>query len=165
MDSRINDLTGISDSEIASYFSGLKLIVDSGAFEGFAGVEARSVFLSQITGGLLTKVIDIGDWDMVATERISIDLTLYGITKANVRGAQCWIRVDSDVPQTVLNEYSFDLAGTDINWVINGNVGTRDFIGTANQMQLSRNPLGVFNSEYFDMTSYNRGWLTIQYLP
>ena len=98
---------------------------------------------------LRTKVLDIGDWDMVATPSVSI---AHGLTLAIIREVYATIRRDDDLQHFPL-EYS--IAGTDVAGRI-----YRD----ATDIILTRITGGVYDAVAFDLTPYNRGWIVVKYV-
>ena len=105
------------------------------------------------TGGLLTKVIDIGDWNMDANSATFVAHGLSNFLK--IRTVSVMIRRDDD-------SFFYDLQVVN---VLNGltsvsvlSIGPTDII-------LQRTDTGAFDQIDFNATSFNRGWVTIQYLP
>ena len=103
------------------------------------------------TAGLLTKIIEIGDWNMDATPTVSIT---HGISSGRSR-----IRTMAAVVRNDADEVLLNLEGG------SGSGGPWGSIGaiTDTAIDLSRGSAGPFDSVLYDATSYNRGWLTIQY--
>ncbi len=106
------------------------------------------------TGGLLTKVIDIGDWNMDSNPLVNIAHGLPDYKK--IRTVQAIIRNDADTESRgfLANNY---LTGANTGGSINGINSTDIF--------LTRIDGGIFDDPIYDSTSYNRGWITINYLP
>jgi hypothetical protein len=99
---------------------------------------------------LHTEVIDIGDWNMDSNASVTV---AHGLTHDNIRTVNALIRVDSDAgflayPIDVLS--SGAVAGS---WAL--------FETT---VQLNRITGEWFDSTNFNETSYNRGWIVIQYI-
>jgi hypothetical protein len=92
---------------------------------------------------LKTKVIEIGDWNMDSTSGVNVahNITLFD----NIRKVSAIIRGDSGSFQN----YDFFQGGT--------------IIITLTDIALERTDSGIFDSMAFDETSYNRGWIIIQY--
>lgn len=105
------------------------------------------------TGGLLTKVIDIGDWNMDANSATFVAHGLSNFLK--IRTVSVMIRRDDD-------SFFYDLQVVNVlNGLTSGSVlsiGPTDII-------LQRTDTGSFDQIDFNATSFNRGWVTIQYLP
>jgi len=105
------------------------------------------------TGGLLTKVIDIGDWNMDANSATFVAHGLSNFLK--IRTVSVMIRRDDD-------SFFYDLQVVNVlNGLTSGSVlsiGPTDII-------LQRTDTGPFDQIDFNATSFNRGWVTIQYLP
>ena len=99
---------------------------------------------------VLTKIIDIGDWDMPTDLSISVT---HGLTFANIRSVQALIRNDADT-------LHYDFASTNSSSQTGLN-----FIRVETQIvKITQATSSLFNSTDFDATSYNRGWITIQYV-
>jgi len=102
---------------------------------------------------LLTKIINIGDWQMNTDDTVVVAHGLSNYKK--IRSVSVVIRDDNDVNY-------FDFAST----VTAGFAPCGAINGiTVTSITLFRYNLGTFKSNDFDSTSYNRGWITIQYLP
>lgn len=100
---------------------------------------------------LKCKVIDIGDWDMVATSLVTV---VHGLTDANIRNVQVFVRNDSGLT-------------LEVNNLIKDSVGTSadgSYYITGGAVWLRRVTGGAFDSIFYDETSYNRGWITIWYV-
>lgn len=96
-----------------------------------------------------TKVIEIGDWDMDADASVNVTHGLDDEQK--IRNIRCMIRDDAITQVIPLNSYS----GT----VINGGIGG----STSTIVVLRRAASANFDNTSFDQTSFNRGWVTIEY--
>lgn len=101
-------------------------------------------------GGLKIKVIDIGDWNMDADATVAV---AHGLTLANIRGASAMIRRDD-------NAGYFDFAATTNTIASAQRAITLD--GT--NITLSRQGGGFFDGVDYNLTSYNRGWITVHYV-
>lgn len=95
------------------------------------------------TPGLITKVIEIGDWNMFAFLSTSVS---HGITLSKIRSLSAMIRNDSDTTAT-------DLTGA----------GLGTITALASTVTLERIGGSLFDSTSYDSTSFNRGWITIIY--
>jgi hypothetical protein len=134
----INEKTGANGVDIDSC-----LIKDG-------GVEA----VTDQGGGanLLTKVVDIGDWDMDATASVTV---AHGITYTKIRSVSAIVRNDADDTYSPLTPAYVTVAGGTIEGAIR-------FINSTT-VNLERLTGGLYDSVSYDSTSYNRGWLTITY--
>ena len=103
---------------------------------------------------LRCKVIEIGDWNMVAFSNESIP---HGLTYANIRNVSVMIRNDDDTLRYMVPGYGQHDGGAVLDVSINT-------VASAN-IVLIRQTGGNFDSANFDATSYNRGWVTIWYVP
>jgi len=99
---------------------------------------------------LNTKVIDIGDWNMDITGSVTIAHDLADID--NIRSVSVIIRHDNG---TLI----YDIGQATIS---TSPAGAIQAIG-AGGVTVSRQAGGFFDTTNFDATSFNRGWLTIQY--
>lgn len=99
---------------------------------------------------LSTKVIPIGDWDMVATAGLAIAHSISNYK--NIRSVSVIIINDSDTVNYDLNRGSTTSA-------MDGGLNAI----TATEVTLSRVTSGWFDDTDFNATSFNRGWITIVY--
>lgn len=112
---------------------------------------------TRLTGGLKTAIIDIGDWDMDANLLPAVT-PVHGLTLADIRSVQAYIRADVDagLPGAVHPIWAAATgSANDAGGVVNAqtvNIG------------LSRRTGGFFDSADFNATSYNRGWIIIEYV-
>lgn len=97
---------------------------------------------------LLTKVINIGDWDMDANPTRTIS---HGLTALNIRTISAVIRHDED---TFL---------VDLNMTNNSGTGNNGAYISGTNVVLTRETSGFFDGVSYNATSFNRGWVTIQY--
>ncbi len=108
-----------------------------------------------VLAGLATAVFEIGDWDMDSTASIVVDISSIGA--ANVRTVYIVIRSDSGSE----NYYNFERDGALARYVV-GVDGVLGIVAT-DEIYLVRDNGSIFNAADFGDTSYNRGWITIQY--
>ena len=101
-----------------------------------------------------TKIVDIGDWNMDTVPQVSIN---HGLTLSKIRGISVIIRNDADTLHTPLD--------------ISNYAASNDFPQTEGRMEagatvvvLDKRVTGYFDNANYDSTSYNRGWITIQYI-
>lgn len=115
-------------------------------------------------GGLAVDTVQIGDWDMDATNSIQIDLSSIGVTK--IRGIKILIKEDNDGADDS-NVYSFTEPDTGFN--VNGAyiIGVEGITGIVDpgKIYLTRRGTSIFDSSTFNATSYNRGWIIVFYVP
>lgn len=98
---------------------------------------------------LKTKVLDIGDWNMDTTVTKNV---AHGLTFANIRSIRVLIRNDANTAR-----YSF----TDINV---GGTTYQAVTADATNISMFRETGGIYDSANYDSTSYNRGWIIIEYV-
>lgn len=115
-------------------------------------VAGQAVNYEQI-GGLWTVSIDIGDWNMDTTSSISISIP-GGVTYDQIRSVKVSIKSDLIAGNYQLDDLIASNAGS---WQV-------DVVGLdTTHIQLARVGGGIFDNSTYDSTSYNRGWLIIQY--
>lgn len=106
-----------------------------------------------LAGQATTKTLDIGDWNIPNDRFVTV---LHGLTLTEwktIRTVNVIIRSDADtkyVPLASISAY----AG-----VIDGGVTYIDSSG----IQISRTDGGEFDNAAYSTTSFNRGWITIEY--
>jgi hypothetical protein len=100
-----------------------------------------------------TKVIEIGDWNMDATEQLTV---LHGLDETKIRGVvDVVIRHDTTLNTDSLKYYpDFEYSQSDGNYTLVQNTG---------YIVLQRRTGGHFDSASYDATSFNRGWITFLY--
>lgn len=101
-------------------------------------------------GILNLKVIEIGDWDMDASNLTAV---AHGITSTKIRTVTTLIRNDAN---TLFHPLMF-VTGSE------GSLNRGELIESTN-ITLYRDDGGQFNNANYNSTSYNRGWVTIQYI-
>ena len=101
---------------------------------------------------LRTKIVNIGDWDMDATSSVTV---AHGLTSTDIRTISVMIREDS--PGLTVTPLNFDGAGT-------GDTVAGRFYVAGTNIELTRLTGGAFDTTSYNATSYNRGYITIQYL-
>ncbi len=106
--------------------------------------------LSDVTGGLLTKVIDIGDWNMDSTNAVVVN---HGLDATKIRSVTGLLRDD-----TAFQRYPIPFPQ------VSGNIDVDIANVSSTAVGLFRRTSGAFDGTDFDATSYNRGWLIIQYV-
>lgn len=119
-------------------------------------MNATDTLVHNVTTGvrLATKVIEIGDWDMeVSDSGSATKVVAHGVTFSKIRSVSVIVRNDADTEL-----YDLDVIRT--AW--EGKQGGVESI-TTNNINLRIRATGFFDSNTFDNTSYNRGWVTIVY--
>ena len=102
--------------------------------------------------GLKTKVIEIGDWDMDANASPAV-APVHGLTLSTIRSFTATIRNDF---ANAHYPVAFGASATAPSDVVISAAGTTSFT-------LSRRAGSGFDDPAFDATTYNRGWIVIQY--
>ncbi|GAH69181.1 unnamed protein product, partial [marine sediment metagenome] len=101
---------------------------------------------------LKTKIIDIGDWNMNTTTYVEV---AHGLTHTKIRNTIIvLIRNDENTSYLPLIGDALFAGVADGNILIN-----------STNIVLTRKAGALFDSEDFDSTDYNRGWITINYIP
>ena len=101
-------------------------------------------------GGLITKLIEIGDWDMDATQALDV---AHGLTFTKIRTVEVVIRDDANTGYYKLEKHD------PTTGLMQGGV----YSISSTNVRLTRLLSGVYDSTNYDSTGYNRGWITIQY--
>ncbi len=102
---------------------------------------------------LKTKMIEIGDWDMDATDFVYV---AHGLMSTKIRSYSCLVRQDADT-----GYYVFPFHETVQN-VVAGGIAIR--AADPSVFKCWRVGGGSFDSILFDETPYNRGWIIVWYV-
>ena len=105
--------------------------------------------------GYTTKTINIGDWDMDTDTTSNVVHGLSATEYKTVRRVEAVIRNDADTtyyPLSLMNDVSLGLVS-----------GSVQQVGST-WIKLGRYTSGLFNDTIFDATSYNRGFITFEYI-
>lgn len=119
-------------------------------FRNSAGVESTVPFQ--------TKIIEIGDWNMNFSGSGIQSVTInHGLgDKDLIKSVDVYIRGDAGTT----NWYSF-LGRANTSGVVDASIS-----GVNNTtIGLSLTNSSQFDSSVFDSTSYNRGWIIVEYIP
>lgn len=115
----------------------------SGAVVGSTTGEFQGGIRTASSGSYLKKtILEIGDWNMDTTSPINV---AHGLTLSKIRHISVLIRRDDNAMYTQMQE------GSGYITVDATNVG------------LGRVPSGVFDNANYDLTGFNRGWITIEH--
>ena len=121
--------------------SGGQIIPDGGIDAGGTGTYLK------------TKVIEIGSWDMDATETVII---AHGLgDEAIIRTVTVLIRQDTPPSVRSLKTLPYPHPSA---------TGAEGFDIDQNNVDITRGPSGFFDNTSFDDTSFNRGWIVIDYV-
>lgn len=101
------------------------------------------------SGVVHTKIIEIGDWDMDSTLSVVI---AHNLTASKIR------KVDAIIINDSASRY------VPIDSVYDWNAPNGVISYTSTDVVLSRIAGGAFDSTSYNSTSYNRGWITIEYV-
>ena len=102
------------------------------------------------------KIIEIGDWNMVSTNYKTINISDLDIGK--IRGFRAIIRDDTATALRDLVSYGAATTGQ----TCHGHIGI-EYIEDVLHFVLSRATGGLFDQSKYDSTSYNRGWIIVEY--
>lgn len=130
------------------------LITDDGStvtIGGTVNISAGNVVRIDGANQVLTKILNIGDWNMSSTATVNVP---HGLNYKKIRSIVVIVRDDTDVIYDNLARYDAGATG-DID-------GNYTLSGTTN-VSLTRKAGGVFATTAYDSTSYNRGFITITY--
>lgn len=148
---RLQDVTdaGLANTT-TSMAATLVSVADSAGDYTATNVEGVLAEIATKTADLNTIIVDIGDWDMDADATATIS---HGITQTKIRAVNVLIRDD-----TSTNVYDFNAGNTTETTI-------RSIRLTSTSVVLARGTSGLFdNTSYNTATSYNRGWVVIQYI-
>jgi hypothetical protein len=121
------------------------------AQSGVADKFLDAALLQAIVGGELTKIIQIGDWDMDVNDQVSV---AHGLTDfKKIRSISAMIRNNAD---TIYYEF----ITTDSSISANRSLITAN----STNINLARADAGFFDNSVFSGGSFNRGWITIKYV-
>jgi len=109
---------------------------------------ATTAFVNTANAGLNTKIIDIGDWNMDSSDSVNV---AHGLTRGKIRTISVIIRDNSNT------------ASYPINHTVGLNYAAGGFYANSVNIVLDRSIGLFFDDTIFNSTSYNRGWVTIQY--
>jgi len=140
--------------DIVQFFQ--KLVIDAAITENELPDNVTNTYqlfeaaVKALNGGLLTKVINIGDWNMDTDDDITIPSTLL-------------LNLDFDklidYKALILN----DSSTIEYNLDEGGEIHKSDNAGKAD-LSLFRDSGGVFDNTSFDSTPFNRGVVIIRYM-
>lgn len=151
--------SGATDiSQRKTYINTLVTVVHYEVREKNGIITVESINIdNDISANLLTKVIEIGDWDM-DTNLLPASTIPHGLTLAQIRFVSASIRADvgAGLPGVFPIWSAATGSANDPGGIVNA--------GTTN-IGLSRRTGGFFDATDFDATSYNRGWIKIEYEP
>jgi hypothetical protein len=113
------------------------------------GITENSVILKR-------KIINIGDWNMDSTSLVNIS---HGLDSTKIRSFSAIVRQDSP-SNTILDiRTAIDSLGNEAA----SPAGDIYLTGTATAFTITRRSSYYFDTNNFDQTSYNRGWIFVQY--
>lgn len=123
---------------------------------GYQYLEALQKLFVQTEPGkkIKTKIIDIGDWNMLANSTVNVT---HGLTDhKKIRSINVIVRDDADSNYYSLHNH---LASTLAGSIISGGIGTIN----STIIVLARVDSEFFDSATFDSIAFNRGWITVEF--
>jgi hypothetical protein len=125
------------------------VVIDTSGNTAFVGaLEATSVTYPGLGTTIpRTQIVEIGDWNMDTTPSV---LVAHGLSYWKIVGMRVLIRPDSVNP---FAPAPLDYAGSYLIYGLD-----------ANYISLSRDEGSYFDGTYHNATSYNRGWIIIDYV-
>jgi len=116
---------------------------------GYQLIDALQDFV-KTKGVFLQKIIEIGDWNMDATITLN---KAHGLDFDKILEVSVLIRNDANTLKVPLNKNSPTTGPS-----------TGEFTTTSTNIEMIAYTSGYFDSVDYDSTSYNRGWIIIQYI-
>lgn len=167
MQQKYTDLSGVTPTiNTATTIDNSWLETDISHAEMFVNVYDDKVFTRTNNGiyefalapstasTLSTKTVEIGDWDMDGTAQVLVNHGLSSTEWKNIRTIYAMVRDDVDTKY-------YPLDTTTTSGTTEGGIG----LISPTQIGLARTTSGTFDSINFDKIAYNRGWVTITYIP
>lgn len=118
------------------------------------GVTATAAELNSAADGIgvsipRQKVVEIGDWNMDSTGTVYV---AHGVTFDKIVGVRAIVRNDANDGKYCISQGCGTYGRGEIDSI------------NATNVRLDRTSGGTFDSVDFDSTSYNRGWVIIDYI-
>jgi hypothetical protein len=113
------------------------------------GYQLIDALLSVVNAGTKPKIIEIGDWNMDANNTFA---KVHGLDFSKIRNVKVMIRNDAN---DSLYPMDFSISPADYNI----------YYARTLDIFLGRSDGGFFDNASFSSTSYNRGWIFIDYVP
>jgi hypothetical protein len=137
---------GVNDTYLR-LVGGIPSWSDTGVFSGGIQTDGVNTFK--------TKLIDIGTWDMNATDGVRV---AHGLTRSKIRTFRAMIKGDDDAESYLPLDYDLGSGAA-------GNILIDPAFLT--EFSLNRKIGGSFDNTSFDKTtgSYNRGYIEVTYVP
>lgn len=142
------DVDALSIGGVAVTSSAAELNILDGATSSAAEIDAASKGIGVTIPR--RKILNIGDWNMDATSLVTIASGISSVSKILSVSAAI-MRDDSTI--------AFDLSGS----TEGGSLGGRAY-WLDNNIILERTTSGFFDATTFDSTSFNRGWVVVDYI-
>tara|TARA_R110002126_G_scaffold159053_1_gene306345 strand:- start:1030 stop:2544 length:1515 start_codon:yes stop_codon:yes gene_type:complete len=148
-------INGLSSFTITNTRAGAYFFIDS--TNNWVSKNDTETAIETVTTAnpLTTLTLNIGDWDMDTDTTKTVTHGLSATEWKTIRSVNTIIRNDVDALYYKLESL------IDFDGYLAGGVGD---ISSA-KIFLNRRLLGHFDSVNFDSTSYNRGWITLEYTP
>jgi hypothetical protein len=131
-------------------------LCDFGNVKRFKSILGQSFSYGVKTDNVIfkTKILDIGVWDMSMTDHVNV---AHGLDVTKIRSVDVIIRGDPSLPGPFSFFTQKNSSGV--------HVASGSFIFDATYIGLYREPITLWTGTNFDNTSssYNRGWVKIEY--
>lgn len=162
--------TGNGDALRYEQVIGLYLLLTGGNLSGSLGMGGNKItnLAPATTNGDAVRfeqlppftsiIVDIGDWDMDSNATTTVSLP---ISYTKIRRISVTVRDDSDSVKYDL----FGAASSGTPVAPQGGAEISNIVTPANTVTLSRANGGYFDNTNFNATSFNRGWIVIDYIP
>jgi N-methylhydantoinase A/oxoprolinase/acetone carboxylase beta subunit len=105
-----------------------------------------------ITAALHRKIVNIGDWNMDSTNILDVS---HGLTLSKIRSVSGVVRDDSDGVYSPIGIANYTTGVVELSFGASI---------TSTVIRLQRLVGGQFDGVQYDSTSFNRGWLVIDYV-
>jgi len=159
MDATAEEIDRVCDGNTATAAELSELHSQGAVADDFAKLHAITASSAEINASSVgigvtisrQKIVEIGDWNMDSTSSVQV---AHGLTQSKIRGIRALIRSDDDATVRDFNALSAGVSGA---W-------TQYIAATATKISLSRAEGSHFDNTSYDSTSFNRGWMIIDYV-
>jgi hypothetical protein len=154
----VGDVTGNADTVTNGvYTTGAQTVAGVKTFSSTIVGSIDSVKETGSAGATIrTKIIEIGDWNMDSTGYVEV---AHGLTFSKIRKVSALIRNDENNFRAPLEGKVAYINGAVTDCFDGGSIGLY-----STNVLLCRIASGHFDSTAYNSTSYNRGWITIEYV-
>jgi hypothetical protein len=153
-------LPGVDNTnDIGSATKQIKNVYVAGAVSS-ASISTNAITVNSISQGkdvtvaIHRKIVNIGDWNMDATDTVNVT---HGLDVTKIRTVTGFILIDSNNAIYPITQAPYTEIGT-------YNKHSVCFVVFATYIAMYRATGGNFDNTSFDSTGFNRGWLVIDYV-